>query len=158
MWRHSESLSTRMVSKLTRCGFGRYVSLCNISFLSIIDRFSSITFLLTNYRTYTLTMEWAYEDVVRWAILNLKVDQSTIARLRGKCRSIRRLICCIEADVAYEAYVYLHHPALLLGTASILQEQDLHQSNHFLKRLSHEDHRESDEQIRNEMNHSWIYS
>ena len=55
----------------------------------------------------------------------------------------------IETDAAYEAYVYLHHSALLPGTASVPQEQDLHQSNHFLKRLSQEDHRESDEQIRN---------
>ena len=146
MWRHSESLSIRMVNRLTRCGFGRYVSLCNISFLSIIDRFSSIAFLVTNYRTYNLIMEWSYEDVVRWAILNLKVDQSIIARLRGQCWSIRRLVCCIETDVAYEAYVYLHHSALLPGTASVPQEQDLHRSNHFLKSLSQEDHRESDEQ------------
>jgi hypothetical protein len=105
-----------MVRILTRCSSGRYVPLCNISSLSSIDRFSSIVFPLTYYRTYNLIMEWSYDDVVCWAILNLKVDQSIIARLRGKCRSIRRLICCIETDVAYEAYVYLHHSALFSGT------------------------------------------
>jgi hypothetical protein len=29
-------------------------------------------------------MEWSYEDMVRWAILNLNVDESIIARVRSK--------------------------------------------------------------------------
>ena len=84
MRRHTESLSIRMVRRLTRCGSGRYVSLCNISSLPSIDRFSSIKFLLTNYRAYNLIMECSYEDVVRWAIRNLNIDDIIAARRRGK--------------------------------------------------------------------------
>ena len=55
-----------------------------------ISLFSSIEFLLTNYRTYNLMMEWSYEYVVRWAIRNLNIDDITAARLRGKFWSVRR--------------------------------------------------------------------
>lgn len=29
-------------------------------------------------------MDWSCEDVIRWAIANLKADETVIARLRGK--------------------------------------------------------------------------
>ena len=35
-------------------------------------------------------MEWAYEDVVRWTIRNLNIDNIIAARLRGTFSSVRR--------------------------------------------------------------------
>ena len=50
-----------------------------------ISLFSSIEFLLTNYRTYNLIMECSCEDVVRWATRSPCFEEIIVARLRGKC-------------------------------------------------------------------------
>ena len=92
---YSESLSIRMARSLNRCGSINNVFYA-ISHLSLglttekNSLFSSIEFLLTNYRTYNLIMEWSCEDVVRWATQNLCIDDIITARLRGKFWSVRR--------------------------------------------------------------------
>ena len=52
------------------------ISLLSLGLISFqkISLFSSIEFLLTNYRTYNLIMECSCEDVVRWATRNLNID------------------------------------------------------------------------------------
>ena len=59
-----------------------------------ISLFSSMKSLLTNYQTHNLIMEWSFENVVHWAIRNLNIDQISVARLRGKCWSVRRREIC----------------------------------------------------------------